>query len=675
MEVDGNKTCSFAAWHLRSLFDYKGERGKNITVQCRLCKPREKFLSTSKSSTSNLKKHLVRKHSSGSGQFLEAGPSGSGSRPVEAGWQNGSSLEWLGEPVAEISCEVDEERPVKQAKSSSYMMKPSQRKLNALVFGFIIDTLQPFSVLETPSFLRLLDGLQTSRGLLTPRALQGKVCWAMHCMTEAIRSQLKEAHSVCTTADLWRAGGRGYMAVTCHWLQEASLERKSAALACPVLQAPPTCHALVSKLREVHAQFDLTDKVGYVVTDSGTQFFPVFGDFGFYGDGEGFDGQLEVKGLAVGDGGVAFEDVSDLLQSDVKELQFLLPAHRRCPAHELSRLVQEEVLRVFSSAPCSELYRGAMAKCHALWRDSHQSGSAPPCLEDLGSLPLRVPRASLWSTEYHAVRKLLSLDGQVLGAGPGQGAGPVLEAGPTLWAEPLSPQERLFLQEYAKVLQPLAYAFDFLQSGKKCMLGYLLPTLRTLRAKLSESRPLVRFCAPLIDTLLTGIDSRFSQVLASRDAKMAAVTVPKLKLWWLALEEREEARAMLLQDAAAEEQQQESRSSDSTSDSDSEAQFFGFVREECEVRSTAEVEVLNYLQDSDKALSSLNKYPTIRRLFLKYNTPLPAGGASVQRLFSHNGHVLTLQHSAITEEYFESVLLLRYNQELCPLTNEGWHWS
>ncbi|XP_035259012.1 uncharacterized protein zgc:161969 [Anguilla anguilla] len=662
METDMNKTCSFAAWSLRSLFDYKGERGKNITVQCKLCKPREKFLSTSKSSTSNLKKHLVRKHSSVyEGQFLEAGPV---SRLAEAAGQGGAA-DRFGDPAAENSYDGEDERPAKQAKSSSYANKAWQRRLNALVFSFIIDTLQPFSILETPSFLRLLDGLHTSRGLLTPRALLGKVWWASRSMTEALSSRLKEARRVCTTADLWSTGGRGYLAVTCHWLQEGTMERRSAALACAALPAPPTCHALVAKLREIHARFDLTDRLGCMVTDSGSAFVPLFCDLGFSqdggGGGGGLDGERDCKGVAAGEGGVVFQDVSQLLQSDVKELQFLLPAHQRCPAHQLSRLAQEEVQRALGWGPPGGLYRGALAKCAAFWSLAHGPAPAPPFLEELGAMEGRVPRAVLWSAEYRVVRAVLSLgDGQA--------------ACQQLGAEPLSAQELLFLQEYADVLQPLAYSLDFLQ--KKCILGYLLPTLLTLKAKLSEIRPFLRFCGPLIAALLAGIDARFAALLASREAKMAAVTVPKLRLWWLPQEEREEVKAMLLEEASAEERSQEVQEAESSdSEAEEEAKFFGFAEEEGEARSTVEVEVLNYLQDTDKALASLNRYPTVRRLFLKHNTPLPSGGASVQRLFSHNGHVLTPQHTGIAEEHFEQVLLLRYNQDLCPLTNEGWHWS
>lgn len=45
-------------WRYRHHFTYKADQGKNIIVQCNLCLPRVNLLSTSKTSTSNLKKHL-----------------------------------------------------------------------------------------------------------------------------------------------------------------------------------------------------------------------------------------------------------------------------------------------------------------------------------------------------------------------------------------------------------------------------------------------------------------------------------------------------------------------------------------------------------------------------------------------------------------------------------------
>lgn len=63
MEIDhdessGENKSAMHTWRYRHHFMYKADQGKNIIVQCNLCLPRVNLLSTSKTSTSNLKKHL-----------------------------------------------------------------------------------------------------------------------------------------------------------------------------------------------------------------------------------------------------------------------------------------------------------------------------------------------------------------------------------------------------------------------------------------------------------------------------------------------------------------------------------------------------------------------------------------------------------------------------------------
>lgn len=54
----GETKSALTTWRYRHHFTYKADQGKNIIVQCNLCLPRVNLLSTSKTSTSNLKKHL-----------------------------------------------------------------------------------------------------------------------------------------------------------------------------------------------------------------------------------------------------------------------------------------------------------------------------------------------------------------------------------------------------------------------------------------------------------------------------------------------------------------------------------------------------------------------------------------------------------------------------------------
>ena len=57
-ETSGETKSAINTWRYRHHFTYKADQGKNIIVQCNLCLPRVNLLSTSKTSTSNLKKHL-----------------------------------------------------------------------------------------------------------------------------------------------------------------------------------------------------------------------------------------------------------------------------------------------------------------------------------------------------------------------------------------------------------------------------------------------------------------------------------------------------------------------------------------------------------------------------------------------------------------------------------------
>jgi len=78
-----------------------------------------------------------------------------------------------------------------------------------------------------------------------------------------------------------------------------------------------------------------------------------------------------------------------------------------------------------------------------------------------------------------------------------------------------------------------------------------------------------------------------------------------------------------------------------------------------------ELEAAWYLSDA-KTLECLHKYPTIKKLFLKYNTMLPSS-APVERLFSMGNLVLTPKRNRITDARFEKLQLLRYKKHFIEL--------
>lgn len=82
-------------------------------------------------------------------------------------------------------------------------------------------------------------------------------------------------------------------------------------------------------------------------------------------------------------------------------------------------------------------------------------------------------------------------------------------------------------------------------------------------------------------------------------------------------------------------------------------------------KSTAEEEVRRFLDDTVKSMDSLNAFPLLKQLFMKYNTTLPSS-APVEHLFCYGGNVLTSSRSRMSDDHMEQVLLLRYNRRFCP---------
>lgn len=57
-------------------------------------------------------------------------------------------------------------------------------------------------------------------------------------------------------------------------------------------------------------------------------------------------------------------------------------------------------------------------------------------------------------------------------------------------------------------------------------MGFLLPTLVSLKTKLNESRDDLKTAVPLVDALLHGISNRFGEYFDRKDLILATVTLP-----------------------------------------------------------------------------------------------------------------------------------------------------
>ena len=73
-------------------------------------------------------------------------------------------------------------------------------------------------------------------------------------------------------------------------------------------------------------------------------------------------------------------------------------------------------------------------------------------------------------------------------------------------------------------------------------------------------------------------------------------------------------------------------------------------------------EVSAFLKCSRRDLMSLKQFPTIEKIFRKYNTIL-ASSASVERVFSFSSLIFAQKRHSISDSNFEKQLMLKCNQE------------
>ncbi|KAJ0001452.1 hypothetical protein NQD34_006472 [Periophthalmus magnuspinnatus] len=627
MEVVQNETTTetktaINSWRYRHHFTYKADQGKNIIVQCNLCLPKVNLLSTSKTSTSNLKKHLDRTHLG-----CDARPDAKRARRDESS-----------------HCQL------KKIKAEILSKCLTQTRIDDLIFDFVVEDCQSFYLLEQPGFKKLIAGLSEGLKVTDRVTLFTKVDLAFSKMREEVMAKLTTIQYVCTTADIWTANSESFLGMTCHWIDPNSLERKSAALGFARLQGRVTYETIAGRIHDIHLAYNIEGKVQTTFTDNGSPFISVFKEFGLNNQEKDDIGH--------------FENVSAVLDGEPEQDMLLfLPPVQRCASHTLEHIVTEDFWRAISQGPMCQLHYSAMSKLYSIWSKCHHIQVGMGCAEEISRMALIVPNVIRWNVEYCAIQKIVSLSEREL-----------TELCARLEVQRLQPEEMAFLKEYVTVFHPLAFALELFQAEQKCYFGLVIPTVLSLKTKLNEHKDAANYLGDVINAIVVAIDMRFQELFSSTEAKIATATTPQFRLWWMAASEREEMCAMLASMASQVDLSvvTDGASTETLPTIQSEDDFFNYgpVKPSVQVQSrTVTEEIKKYVEGTGKTLECLQDFPRVKQLFLKYNTMLPST-APVQRLFSQKGNLVNCQRNVLTDGYFERIQLLKYNGHLYTATTK-----
>ena len=229
------------------------------------------------------------------------------------------------------------------------------------------------------------------------------------------------------------------------------------------------------------------------------------------------------------------------------------------------------------------------------------------------------------------------------------------------------------MTEYLRCTQDLAKAIDLLQGESYCHYGYLLPTLVQLRRQMLilKDSTSIRICQPIVKATIQGLERRFAAMFevsgVGEAAAVAAISHPKFKIRWIRCLPQIKQKLvyeLIISALAAESSETVPANAEPTPlDDDWDFGDDPTILENLQPtvnHATSEVEVTRYLEDPDPSLQMLQKHPLMRKVFRKFNTPLPSS-APVERLFSYATMMDLPKFNRLTDENFEQRVLAKAN--------------
>lgn len=530
---------------------------------------------------------------------------------------------------------------------------------------------------------------------------------------------LSEQQYVCVTTDVWSSRAQSYLGMTVHFLSP-SYERISFVLAFRQLHDKQTFNILAAQMHNIFKEFQMpVNKITNVVTDGGSAFCKAFKVYGKKHDiivenvtedetnepenedqrantndqipfMHTEDGELLFSNLLSFDSqetetsnSSSFDSIEDIGQNSNDSIDEIfgssderndnqldvieLPPQRRCLSHHLN-LTSDDFEKALSG-PVKTAYVAAVNKLHALWILTHRSSQAKSiCKEELKRV-FSIPCDTRWNSKYDAIVKSCSdafkpkinfliqrLKNEISSAS-------ILQ--------PLCNNDWLILNEYLKVMKPVAVALDRLQGEKNTSQGFILPTLFAMKfhiTSLEGGNALQVMKKAMLESIAKRYSVFFEINELNRDFILSAVSLPQFKTYFIenAIDERS-ARDLLKYECVqlAKENQTEPDANHFNEPNNDDAFFLSFSHNSRRnsIENDIEAEIARYLIDDRKDVAILNEFRNVKKVYYRYNTTLSAS-AAIERVFSQSLLIFRPRRNRLSSQNFERTLLYKHNRKI-----------
>lgn len=605
--------------YLDPLFRFKAIEGKAVIVVCLLCSPKYTECRAFINSPSNLKKHVARIHPHDVYKYDELT---SCARKRKRDFEDSFSLI----------------RPKLERMDDSYpdVDLVSQEKVDDLVTNFVIGGLMSPNIVELSEFKELISVLQSNRTVISQESLLRKIEQKVTQKELSLASILQGQKHVATTVNCWSLHDKCYVGVTAHWIDQTSLDRKSACLTLRRMRGSQIFVTMAAILEDVYSKFGIQWKIVRTTTDNGFNYERAFSAFNFDKKHDVFDGdcmnESDVKMLIMNE--------SDFFES---------PRLQMCACYKLNLVATVDAENAENNFDYRKIFKSSFMKCLELW-NAFRTHSIPgdEISADFG-IALTMPDLKKWISVYMAISKLL----QII---QNHGVDRFDALCNKLKAPKLTSVEVAFLFDYTSVMKFIVQATNILQSEKKMFMAYLLPTVNKLRANLAEMKFVATSCSALSEALLEGINNRFSGLLEDSEAVAAAILHPKFRSAWTDEQNLLDKGLQYIRHKIISTEQKWHSYNDDDDDDEEDREFFAMKK-----KAPPETSLDQYLQTSSTDLRCLNAWPDLKELFIRLNTPLPAS-AAIEKQFKCAELISKGEVPRMRDETFEHMAFCKLNE-------------